>query len=90
MRALLRQAQFQRYGLNFNPLPNYPDELVNPRSQVFTIGAEHEILKGCSSVPITFTAPDRHRPTVDLNAPSTFDRTAAGQCRVAAAITQRT
>src|SRR5439155_20800988 len=27
------QAQFARYGLNFNRLPNYPDEFDNPRSQ---------------------------------------------------------
>src|SRR5207253_8457436 len=28
------QAQFARYGLNFDQLPNYPDALRNPRSQV--------------------------------------------------------
>src|SRR5258708_3196423 len=40
------EAQFARYGLNFDLLPNYPDQLVNPRSQVVTIGAEREVIKG--------------------------------------------
>ncbi len=79
-------AQFQRYGLNFNLIPNYPDELVNPRSQVFTIGAEHEIWKGVSFgadyVHQLLTNIDR---TVDLNAPTAFVRTAQGQTRSVAA-----
>ena len=76
------QAQFARYGLNFDLLPNYPDKLVNPRSQVFTIGAEREFFKGL------FAGADYVRQhlsnidrTVDLNAPSAFDRTAPGQVR---------
>ena len=40
------EAQFAKYGLNFDLLPNYPDKLVNPRSQVVSIGAEREIVKG--------------------------------------------
>ena len=40
------QAQFAKYGLNFDLLPNYPDKLVNPRSQVVSIGAEREMVKG--------------------------------------------
>src|ERR1041385_3616068 len=42
IRAGLRdfyREQFARFGLNFDKLPNYPDKLVNPRSQVFTFGA---------------------------------------------------
>jgi hypothetical protein len=87
IRAGLRDfyvAQFQRYGLNFNLLPNYPDKLVNPRSQVFTVGIEHEIWKGVTIggdyVRQRLTDIDR---TVDLNAPTPFNRTAPGQCRVA-------
>ena len=76
------EAQFSNYGLNFNLLPNYPDELVNPRSQVVSIGAEHEFLKGLffggDYVHQHWTNLDR---TVDLNAPSTFGRTAPGQFR---------
>lgn len=80
------QAQFARYGLNFDLLPNYPDELVNPRSQVISIGAEREVLKGlfieADYVHQHLTGIDR---TIDLNAPSPFDRTAPGQVRTVAA-----
>jgi hypothetical protein len=80
------RAQFARYGLNFDLLPFYPDKLVNPRSQVFTIGGEREIIKG-----MFFGADYVHQHlsninrTVDLNAPSVFDRTAPGQVRTVAA-----
>jgi hypothetical protein len=80
------EAQFMRYGLNFDLLPNYPDKLVNPRSQVFTIGAEREIIKGLFAgadyVHQHLSGIDR---TVDLNAPAAFDRTAPGQTRTVAA-----
>src|SRR5215470_4228244 len=85
IRAGLRsfyQEQFARFGLNFNLLPNYPDELVNPRSQVFTIGAEREFFKGmffgADYVHQHWSNLDR---TVDLNAPTPFTRTAPGQFR---------
>jgi len=85
IRAGLRsfyQEQFARYGLNFNLLPNYPDELVNPRSQVTTVGAEREFFKGFffggDFVHQHWTNLDR---TVDLNAPAPFNRTAPGQTR---------
>jgi hypothetical protein len=76
------EAQFAKYGLNFNLLPNYPDEFVNPRSQVISIGAEREFFKG-----MFFGADYVHQHlanldrTVDLNAPAPFDRTAPGQTR---------
>ncbi|MEI6668745.1 MAG: TonB-dependent receptor [Acidobacteriota bacterium] len=80
------QAQFAQYGLNFNLLPNYPDTLVNPRSQVTSIGAERELAKGlflgADYVHQHWSNLDR---TVDLNAPSVFDRTTAGQVRTVAA-----
>lgn len=80
------QAQFTRYGLNFDLLPNYPDKLVNPRSQVMSIGAEREFLKGlffgADFVHQHLSGIDR---TVDLNAPSIFDRAAPGQTRTVAA-----
>jgi hypothetical protein len=76
------EAQFARYGLNFDLLPNYPDKLVNPRSQVVSIGAEREVVKGLFAggdyVHQHWTDLDRN---VDLNAPSPFDRTAPGQVR---------
>ncbi len=80
------QEQFAAYGLNFNLLPNYPDELRNPRSQVFTIGAEREFFKGffvgADYVRQHLSGIDR---TLDLNAPASFNRTAAGQVRTVAA-----
>jgi hypothetical protein len=78
--------QFAAYGLNFNLLPNYPDQFLNPRSQVTSIGAEREIITGLFAgadyVHQHWSNLDR---TVDLNAPTTFDRTAAGQVRTVAA-----
>ncbi|MDQ1593071.1 MAG: hypothetical protein QOG71_3698 [Pyrinomonadaceae bacterium] len=85
-RRSLYEEQFAKYGLNFDQLPNYPDEFVNPRSQIFTIGAERELTKGL------FFAADYVRQhvsgldrTVDLNAPAPFPRTEAGQTRTVAA-----
>jgi hypothetical protein len=80
------EAQFAKYGLNFDLLPNYPDKLVNPRSQVLTIGAEREIANGlfigADYVHQHLGNIDR---SVDLNAPAPFDRTAPGQTRTVAA-----
>ena len=83
IRAGLRdfyREQFARFGLNFDLLPNYPDKLVNPRSQVFTAGAEREFFKGmffgADYVHQHWSNLDR---TVDLNAPTPFLRTAPGQ-----------
>ena len=71
--------------MNFNLLPNYPDELVNPRSQVFTIGAERELFKGFFfSADYVRQRLDNIDRSIDLNAPSEFDRTASGQVRTAA------
>ncbi|HEX8650514.1 MAG TPA: TonB-dependent receptor [Pyrinomonadaceae bacterium] len=77
------EAQFARFGLNFDALlPNYPDKLVNPRSHVLTIGVEREVIRGlfvgADYVHQHVSGLDR---TVDLNAPSPFDRTAPGQMR---------
>jgi outer membrane receptor protein involved in Fe transport len=80
------ESQFAKYGLNFDKLPFYPDKLVNPKSQVISIGAEREFGKGL------FIGSDFVRQhwtdlvrNVDLNAPSAFDRTAPGQTRSVAA-----
>jgi hypothetical protein len=84
--AAFYRTQFAQYGLNFDLLPNYPDTLENPRSQVVSIGAEREIAKGwfvgSDYVKQHWTDLDR---TIDLNAPSAFDRTAPGQVRTVAA-----
>ncbi|PYR19436.1 MAG: hypothetical protein DMF98_24630, partial [Acidobacteria bacterium] len=80
------KTQFAAYGLNLDLLPNYPDQFVNPRSQVVSVGAEREIMKGLFAgadyVHQHWTDLDR---SVDLNAPAPFDRTAAGQTRSVAA-----
>ncbi len=80
------ESQFASYGLNFDLLPNYPDEFVNPRSQVTSIGAEREVraglFVGADYVHQHWTNLDR---SVDLNAPSAFDRTAPGQTRTVTA-----
>jgi hypothetical protein len=80
------ESQFAKYGLNFDKLPFYPDELVNPKSQVMSIGAEREfgrgLFIGSDFVHQHWTDLVRN---VDLNAPSAFDRTAPGQVRSVAA-----
>src|SRR5207237_7423730 len=85
-RRAFYEAQFAKYGLNFDLLPNYPEKLVNPRSQLISIGAEREVVKGLfigsDYVHQHLTGIDR---TLDLNAPSPFDRTAPGQVRTVAA-----
>ncbi|MGB9180038.1 MAG: TonB-dependent receptor [Pyrinomonadaceae bacterium] len=77
-RADFYRAQFAKYGLNFDKLPNYPNKLVNPRSQVFSIGAERELVKGlffgADYVRQHLSNIDR---TVDLNAPAPFDTRSA-------------
>ena len=80
------QAQFAKFGLDFSKLPNYPNSFVNPRSQVVSIGMEHELVRGLivgtDYVHQHWTNLDR---TVDLNAPDLFNRTAPGQVRTVAA-----
>jgi hypothetical protein len=80
------RTQFAQYGLNFDLLPNYPDKLTSPRSQVVSIGAEREIahglFAGADYVRQHWTDLNR---SVDLNAPSAFTRTAQGQVRSVAA-----
>src|SRR5262249_33737511 len=79
-------TQFAQDGLNFDLLPNYRGELRNPRSEVASIGVEREIRPGL------FAGADyvhQHwsdiARSVDLNAPSEFNRTAPGQVRSVAA-----
>jgi hypothetical protein len=79
-------SQFARYGLNFSRLGDYPEKLVNPRSQVFTFGAEQELLQGLvvSADYVHQHVSDLER-TVDLNAPLPFTRLAPGEARTVAA-----
>ena len=79
-------SRFAKFGLDFSKLPNYPDALKNPRSQVFSIGSEREFAKGlfvgADYVHQHLSGTDR---TSDLNAPAPFERTAAGHVRTVAA-----
>ena len=85
-RRAFYKAQFARYGLNFDLLPNYPDKLVSPRSQVISIGAEREVTRGLfvggDYVHQHWTGLAR---TVDLNAPAPFPRTLPGTTQTVAA-----
>ena len=77
------RQQFASYGLNFDLIASrYPDEFINPKSRVTSIGAEREVIKGLfvggDYVNQHWTDLDR---TIDLNAPAAFDRTAPGQTR---------
>jgi hypothetical protein len=81
------RQQFASYGLNFDAIAaNYPNQFVNPKSRVTSIGVEREVLRGlfvgADYVNQRWTDLDR---TIDLNAPSAFDRTAPGQTRSVAA-----
>jgi outer membrane receptor protein involved in Fe transport len=80
------ETQFAHYGLNFNAIAaNYPDELVNPRSQVFTVGVEHEFFKGLFvGSDFVHQSLSNTERTVDLNAPTAFPRTAPLQTRTVA------
>jgi hypothetical protein len=72
--------------VDFSKVPSYPDALVNPKSQVASIGVEREFARrlfvSADYVHQRWTDLDR---TVDLNAPALFDRTAPGQERSTAA-----
>ena len=81
------RQQFATYGLNFDAISSrYPSEFVNPQSRVSSIGIEREVVRGLfvggDYVNQHWTDLDR---TIDLNAPSAFDRTATGQTRSVAA-----
>jgi hypothetical protein len=89
-RRAFYEAQFAKYGLDFDKLPFYPDELVNPRSQVASIGAERELVRGLflGSDYVHQHWTDLVR-TVDLNAPAPLDRTVTPSRSVAVANNSR-
>jgi carboxypeptidase family protein/TonB-dependent receptor-like protein len=77
---------FQQFGVNFNQLPFYPDALVNPKSQVLSVGFERELKsKWYASADYIHQHWSDLDQTVDLNAPTPFVRTAPGQVRSVAA-----
>ncbi|MGE5815898.1 MAG: TonB-dependent receptor domain-containing protein [Acidobacteriota bacterium] len=79
------RADYYRRFLDISRL-EYPDALVNPKSQVGSIGIErdlgHNVVVSADYVKQHWSGLDR---SVDLNAPSLFARTVPGQLRSAAA-----
>jgi hypothetical protein len=77
------QAQFAAYGLDFAAIAaRYPDSLVNPKSQVASIGFERELTPSFTvSADYAHQHWDKLDSIVDLNAPAPFDRTEIGQTR---------
>src|SRR4029077_10804439 len=71
---------------NVGGLPFYPARLINPYTQQWNLGIEHELFKGwvLSLDYVGSHALKLERPT-DLNTPTPFIRTAAGQTRTVAA-----
>jgi outer membrane receptor protein involved in Fe transport len=80
-----RRDYYSRF-FDVDALRSYPDALVNPKSQVASIGIERHLGRGlfisADYVTQHWTGLDR---AVDLNAPSLFVRTAPGQVRPAPA-----
>jgi hypothetical protein len=62
------KSQFASYGLNFDLLPSYPDEFVNPRSQVTSIGAERELGQLFAGADMCISI-DESRPQRGLECP---------------------
>ena len=85
---VIRPGMASYYGQFFDisKLTHYPSALVNPKSQVGTIGIEREIAPGlvvsADYVKQHWTGLDQE---VDINAPSLFVRTEPGQVRSATA-----
>ncbi|HEY7545684.1 MAG TPA: TonB-dependent receptor [Blastocatellia bacterium] len=80
------QRAFLSQFFDVSRLRGYPDELLNPYTQLFTLGVEHDFGRRW-----ILSADYVHQRTIkidrpaDLNAPDPFTRTAPGQVRTAAA-----
>ncbi len=80
-----QRAYLSRF-FNVDALRFYPNELVNPYTQQWTLGLEHELAPNwIFSLDYTGQHTIHIDKPVDLNAPSTFTRTAPGQSRSTAA-----
>lgn len=82
----LGQTAFLNQFFNVAGLHFYPSHLLNPYTQQWTLGVEHEIAKGWifSADYVGSHAVKLERPD-DLNAPAVFVRIAQGQTRSVAA-----
>ena len=80
------QREYLNRYFDVSKLLRYPDQLLNPRSQQWTAGFERELFpKWILAADYVGERTARIDRPVDLNAPSYFARTAAGQVRSAAA-----
>ena len=82
----LGQTAFLNQFFNVAGLRFYPSHLLNPYTQQWTLGVEHELAKGwiLSADYVGSHSVKLERPD-DLNAPAVFVRTAQGQTRSVAA-----
>ncbi|HET9400225.1 MAG TPA: TonB-dependent receptor [Candidatus Acidoferrales bacterium] len=82
----LGQTAFLNQFLSVAGLHFYPSHLLNPYTQQWTLGAEHELAKGwiLSADYVGSHSVKLERPD-DLNAPAVFVRTVQGQTRSVAA-----
>jgi outer membrane receptor protein involved in Fe transport len=80
-----RAAYYSQF-FDVTKLKGYPSKLVNPYTQQGTIGIERELAPGwILSADFVWQHTIRINRTLDLNSPSVFVRTAAGQTRSVAA-----
>jgi outer membrane receptor protein involved in Fe transport len=79
-----RRSYYSRF-FDVSRLPYYPDELLNPRTEQATLGVEREVAAGWfASLDLVHADTEDIERNLDLNAPTTFERTAPGQTRPAA------
>jgi hypothetical protein len=72
--------------MDVTKLKGFPDRLLNPRTQNTSVGVEREIAAGwVLAVDYLHQLTTRIDRPLDLNSPSVFVRTAAGQTRTSAA-----
>ena len=81
-----RSAFYAQFGINTALLRGYPDKLLNPYTQQATAGIERELPgKWFLDVDYVWAHTIKIDRSLDLNGPSLFIPTAAGQTRPAAA-----
>ena len=80
------RASYYSQFFDVSKLNGYPDRLVNPQTQQFTIGAEHLFCQSwILSLDYVHAQTKDIDRNLDLNAPAVFDRTDPGQTRSASA-----
>lgn len=80
-----RSSYYSRF-FDLSKLSGHPDELLNPKTDQATIGAERQLGQGwIASLDYVHAETRDIERNIDLNAPTTFVRTAPGQVRPASA-----